>query len=246
MPSPRQHPSLPLHPHFRSALPGALSAAFDGTPGLIALDPRGGLALGRYRLRPADDRILRVELADTARLGGVGAVRLDAGGVIIPDLDGTLGRALPFPGRQAGAQALALARATLLQPGGAAALARAEGRRCAVLARRTAGILRAAAPEAAAALRALDCQLELACHLHELPPGESAPLAALLADRRAVRDLARAPLDRLRLRGLARGEAPGFPARLDRRARDARLDAYFAALDAPSRFGARRARGTGL
>lgn len=233
----RKFSSLPLHPLFQTALPGALSAAVDGAPGLIALDRRGLLALGRFRLRPAGDRILRVELADAARLGGVGALRLPDGGLAIPDLDGTLARALPADDRQAAARALALARATLLLKGGAAALARAETRRREGLTRRLKRTVLLAAPEAAGALRGLDCQLELACHLHELTPHAPTPLLDLLADRRGASELAGLSLDRHRMRRIARRDASSRAPGIDWAARDARLDAYLDGLEAP---GARR------
>jgi hypothetical protein len=229
----RKFSSPPLHPLFQSALPGALSAARDGAPGLIALDPRGGLALGRFRLRPADDRALRVEMADAARLAGVGAVRLPGGAVAIPDLDGMLGRALPFADRQAASRALALARATLLLPAGIAALVRAEGRRRTALAKRVARAIRLAAPAASEALRGLAGQLELACHLHEMQAGVASSLLAILADREALREIARAPLDRSRLRALGRREVAHLADPVDWMARDARLDRVLGDLEAP-------------
>ena len=223
----------PLHPFFLSALPEALAAARNGEPGLIALDPRGGLALGRLRLRPADDRILRVDLADAARLAGVGAVRLSDGAVAIPDLDGMLARALPFADRQAASRALALARATLLLPMGMAALDQAEGRRRAKLTRRVAQAVRLAAPAASEVLRGLSGQLELACYLHEMPAGAASPLLALLADRQALREIAKAPLDRSRLRALARREVAHLADPADWMARDARLDRVLGDFEAP-------------
>jgi hypothetical protein len=229
----RKFSSPPLHPLFHAVLPGALCAAVDGAPGVIALDPRGGLALGRFRLRPADDRTLRVELADAARRAGVGAVRLEVGGVVIPDLDGTLGRALPFADRQSASRALALARATLLLEEGGSALARAETRRRTRLARRVRRAVRMAAPFAGEALRGLACQLELACLLHALPAAATAPLLDLLADRRGLREAAGESVDRYRLRKLARREvlAPAVP--IDWTARDARLDEFLADLETP-------------
>lgn len=229
----RKFSSLPLHPHFQAVLPHALAAAFDGAPGLIALDPRGGLALGRLRLRPADDRNLRIDLADLARLGGVGAVRLSGGNVVIPDLDGTFGRALPYADRQAAAQAMALARATLLLPGAADALSRAEMRRRQGLTRRVARTVRLAAPEASGALKTLDCQLELACHLHEMPAGVASLLPRRLADRREMIDLGSVPFDRQGLRVLARRQSADWPIRIDWAARDARLDRFLDELGTP-------------
>lgn len=225
--------SPPLHPLFHRHLPGALRAARDGAPGLIAPDPRGGLALGRFRLRPADDVPLRVGLADAARLGHVGAVRLDDGAVVVPDLDGMLGRALPFAGRGEAARALALARAVLLLPRGAGVLARAETRRGDHLARRVKRAVLLAAPAADEAVRELRGQLELACHLHEMPAGVASPLAALLADRAGLRARTRGAQDWRDLRALARREMTALRPDIDWRARDARLDAYFAGLDAP-------------
>lgn len=144
MPYSRKFSTPPLHPLFQSALPDALCAAMDGAPGLIALDVHGALTLGAFRLRPADDPTLRADLADAARRGGVGALRMADGKVIIPDLDGILRRIVRAGQREATARVLALARATLFLAEGAAALTRAEDRRRVALARR----VRRAIPDA--------------------------------------------------------------------------------------------------
>lgn len=233
MPRPRKHSSPPLHPLFQAVLPAALRAAFDGAPDLIELDPRGGMALGRLRLRPADDRRLSADLADAARQAGIGAMRLPDGAIAIPDLDGTFARAFPFADRQSAARALALARGTLLLKAGASALARAEARRRASLARRVARAVRLAAPAIGVAMRTLACQLELACHLHARSPHAASPLMGLLAERNGAGGPADAPFDRLRLRRLARRETPLLQGRAEAAARDARLDAFLARLEAP-------------
>lgn len=225
MPIQYKHSKPPLHPFFGASLPAALEAVRHGSAGNIAFDPRGGLVLGRLGLRPSDDRVLRADLADAARLGGVGEVRLPDGSVAIPDLDGVFGRALPYPDRQGDARALALARATLLLGFGAAALARAEMRRRTALAKRVANAVRAASPLAGPTLRTLAGQLELACHLHELLPGRTSPVPGLLVDRRALGEVAEGNFDRLALRALARREAAGvLPASTGARATRASID----------------------
>lgn len=225
--------SPPLHPLFHAVLPDALAAAVDGKPGLIELHPRGGLALGRLRTRPADDRILCADLADAARLAGVGAIRFSDGVIAIPDLDGVFGHAAPFAELEAASRALALARTTLLLASGQAALIRAEIRRRATLARRVAQAIRVAAPAAGEALRGLSGQLELACHLHELPAGANSPLLGVLADGRALREVAGEALDRAGLRALTRPEAVAYAPATDWAARDARLDRVLDAYEAP-------------
>ncbi|MCM0021530.1 MAG: hypothetical protein NBV67_16180 [Tagaea sp.] len=232
----------PLHPFFGGLLPVALEAIRPGSIGPIAIDPRGGFVLGPLGLRPADDRLLRVDLADAARLGGVGEIRLPDGNVAIPDLDGVFGRALPYADRQAEARALALARATLLLGFGAAALARAEMRRRTSLAKRVARVVRAAAPIAGPVLRGLAGQLELACHLHEMLPGRTSPIPGLLVDRRALGEVADESFDRLALRALARREAAALLPNIDWAARDARLDRLFAKVDPPRAIDGERRR----
>jgi hypothetical protein len=228
-----KHSKPPLHPFFGALLPSALEATRHGSIGAIALDPKGGLVLGRLGLRPADDRVLRVDLADAARLGGVGEIRMPDGSVAIPDLDGVFGRALPYAERQGEARALTLARATLLLGFGAAALARAEMRRRTSLGKRVASVVRAAAPLAGPALRGLAGQLELACHLHEVLPGRSSPVPGLLVDRRALGEVAGASFDRLALRALARREAGPLLPDIDWAARDWHLDRLFDEIDPP-------------
>lgn len=233
MPYSRKFSTPPLHPLFQSALPDALCAAMDGAPGLIALDVHGALTLGAFRLRPADDPTLRADLADAARRGGVGALRMADGKVIIPDLDGILRRIVRVGQREATARVLALARATLFLAEGAAALTRAEDRRRVALARRVRRAILLAAPESAGALRDLECQLELACHLHELRPHAPTPLLALLADRRDAREVVGLSLDRHRLRRIARRDVAPETSRIEWAARDARLDAFLDTLETP-------------
>ncbi|MCA3266281.1 MAG: hypothetical protein ING19_09440 [Azospirillum sp.] len=225
-------PPSPLHPAFRRLLCPALSAVSGGAPGHVGPHRAGGVGFGRYALRPADDRALRVELADAARRAGVGTIRLSQGGFAIPDLDGVLGATAPYPDRAAEARALALARAAAILPEGKAAIARAEARRRFTIRRRVGRALRLSAPAVGAALRVLRGQIELACLIHSLPDDAVSRLLKFLADREAVRARVGDRPAETTMREIARAHAHAGGA--DWPACETALDAVLARAGAPA------------
>lgn len=173
-----------LHPLLVRWLEPVLAAAEGGRTGqAVALDNgASGLSLGRLQMDLSQQAELRLSLAAFARAR---LIDLDAPNPGEPtkrvDLEALFAKRTAQMTKAERVQAERLGQRLLAWPGAGAVLARYERLKLVRIGLALRAMIAQASPAAAAFVRSLRGQIEIACHLHQFGTGSTERLAAFLA-----------------------------------------------------------------